>query len=225
MRVRIVSVLLLGLVGGAVLVGLGVWQLQRLAWKEAVLEDIENRIYAVPVEVPANPDPERDRYLPVHVSGQTGPRELKVLVSTHQQGAGFRIITALDTDDGRRLLLDRGFVPDEARTDVRPPTDVTITGNLHWPEERDRFTPDNDPEGNWWYARDVNVMAAELGTEPVMIVSRLETGGDPSIMRLPIDTSHIPNDHLGYAVTWFGLAIVWLGMTLLWLRRIARRNP
>lgn len=222
---RYIAPLLIGLIGAGILISLGIWQVQRLAWKEAILEEIDQRILADPAGIPAVPDAERDQYMPVQVSGTTGARELHFLVSTRQLGPGFRIVTALDTDDGRRVLLDRGFIRTEAKTDDRPPSRLTITGNLHWPDERDRYTPENDPEKNYWYAREVDMMATELDTEPVLVIARLQTGDDTAISPLPVDSSGIPNDHLGYAVTWFGLAACWLGMTALQLWRISRRNP
>ncbi|MDV7145282.1 SURF1 family protein [Tropicimonas sp. TH_r6] len=222
---RYIAPVLIGLIGSAVLISLGVWQVQRLAWKEAILAEIESGILAAPVPVPQSPDPADDQYLPVRVTGQPDPRELHFLVSTRKLGPGFRIITAFETDTGRRLLLDHGFVPTDAKTAPRPPQLLTVTGNLHWPEERDRFTPENDPETNYWYAREVPLLAKELNTEPTLVIAREITPADPSITPLPVDTTGIPNDHLGYAVTWFGLAACWLGMTALQLWRISRRNP
>lgn len=216
--------LFLGLGGAAVLGALGLWQVQRLDWKETLLADLENRLRGVPVALPAAPDPEADRYLPVIATGTTGAEELHVLVSTKDRGAGFRIITAFDLG-GRQVLLDRGFVPDAARNLPRPPVTLTVTGNLHWPDDRDSYTPQNDPDTNYWFARDLGPMAAHLGTEPLLIVARDIAGPDQGIMALPLDTAGIANNHLGYAVQWFGLAIVWLGMTAFLIRRISKRSP
>ena len=212
-----------GLGGAAILAALGLWQLARAEWKDAILSEIEARIAAEPVAVPAAPDPEADRYLPVRATGTTGARELHVLVSQKSLGAGFRIVTAFETEAGRRLLLDRGFVPDEAKEAPRPPQALEVSGNLHWPQERDGFTPDDDVAGNYWFARDVPAMAAALGTEPVLIVARATEPPQDGIRPLPVGTEGIPDNHLGYAVQWFGMAIVWLGMTALLIRRISRR--
>lgn len=212
----------LGLAGAAVLLALGAWQLRRLEWKEGVLAEIEARIAAEPGPLPAEIDPEADRYRPVQVTGETGGRELHVLVSLKGVGAGFRVITAFETDTGRRLLLDRGFVANAAKDASRPPAPLSVTGTLHWPDDRDRFTPQNDPEANYWYARDLPQMAEALSTEPVLIVARATDPGQAGIAPLPVGTDGIPNNHLGYAIQWFGLATVWLGMTALWIRRIAR---
>jgi len=216
--------LVAGLGGAAVLAALGVWQLERLEWKEGVLAEIEARIAAPPGPVPAHPDPESDRYLPVEATGTTGARELHVLVSDRSLGAGFRIITGFETRDGRRLLLDRGFVPTEAKDAARPPADLTVQGNLHWPDERDGFTPENDRAANYWYAREVGVMAEALDTEPVLIVARTTAPPQEGLRPLPVGTEGIPNNHLGYAVQWFGLAVVWLGMTAYFIRRITLRD-
>jgi surfeit locus 1 family protein len=218
---RMVAPLLFGLFGVAILIGLGVWQLQRLAWKEAILAGIAARLDAPPAALPDAPDPERDRYLPVAVSGRFTGEGIDVLASRKQAGAGFRVVAAFETAEGRRILVDRGFVTDDARDRPRAVTDATVTGTLHWPEETDRFTPPPDPAARMWFARDVPAMAAALGTEPVMVVARAPTGD--AIVPLPVDTAGIPNDHLEYAITWFSLAVVWLGMTLLLLWRIRRR--
>lgn len=219
MTKRMIFPLLLGFTGAAVLIALGTWQVQRLGWKADVLAEIDTRINASPVAVPANPDPEADRYLPVTASG-TLSDEIHVLVSTRTEGAGFRIISRLDTMDGRALMVDRGFVKDELKNAERALGEVSVTGNLHWPQEIDSFTPDPDPAANIWFARDVPALAEALGTEPILIIARATSETDASVTPLPVDTSGIPNDHLEYAVTWFGLAAVWIAMTGFLLVRI-----
>ncbi|MFP4238935.1 MAG: SURF1 family protein [Rhodosalinus sp.] len=221
---RFIGPLVIGIAGAAVLIALGVWQVQRLQWKEALLADIEARIAAEPVALPAAPDPRADRYLPVRAEGVIGAEELHVLVSTKTEGAGFRIVTPFETEGGRRLLLDRGFVPDAAKGAERRTGPVAVTGNLHWPDDRSSATPENDPGDNFWFARDLDQMAAALNTEPVLLVVRQEDPPPPGIMPLPVDTSGIPNDHLEYAVTWFGLAAVWVAMSGYLLWRTARRT-
>lgn len=219
---RLIIPLLFGLIGAAILVGLGTWQLQRLSWKEAVLADIASRIGAAPVALPDAPSPETDRYLPVTVPGRFTGEGLEVLASRKQIGPGTRVIAVFETDTGRRVLIDRGFVAEADHAAPRTVTAATVTGNLHWPEETDSFTPPPDPGRNLWFARDVPAMAKALNTEATFIVAREPTGD--GIEPLPVDTSGIPNDHLNYAITWFSLAVVWLGMTALLLWRISRRT-
>lgn len=217
---RLLAPLLIGLAGIAVLVSLGVWQVQRLAWKEGVLADIEARISADPVTLPVLIDPEAQRYLPVRMQGAIGNGALFVLVSVKQRGAGWRVISDFTTLEGRRVLLDRGFVPVANKTAPdRRDEEVSVLGNLHWPDDRNSSTPDNDPTTNTWFARDIAVMAEALGTEPLLVIARDLSPPDPGVSPLPVDTSGIPNDHLHYAITWFSLAAVWLIMTGVWIRR------
>ncbi len=219
---KMILPLLFGLMGAAVLIGLGVWQVQRLQWKEALLAEIEARISTDPVALPANPTPANDRYLPVTATGTASPG-LRVLMSLKHQGAGYRMISVFETE-GRRMLLDRGFLSIEDHSDFSGENDITVTGNLHWPDEVDSFTPEPDQERQIWYARDVPAMAAALGTEPVLIVARRIEPSLYSAVPLPVTTEGVPNDHLGYAITWFSLAMIWLGMTgvILWRIRQGR---
>ena len=214
---RLLFLLTFGLIGTAILVGLGVWQVQRLEWKRALLAAMEARIAAAPVALPANPDPERDRYLAVTVEGTILPGELQVLDSMKQVGPGFRLIAPFRTADGRRILIDRGFVRETRRDAVRALGPATVQGNLLWPQETDSFTPAPDRASNTWFARDVPLMAQALDTEPVMLVAASQT--DPAVTPLPVDTAGVPNDHLQYAITWFSLAAIWAGMTATFLWR------
>lgn len=219
---RLIFPVLLGFGGVAILLALGVWQLQRLSWKEAVLADIDARIVAAPVALPDAPDPVSDRYLPVTVTGALGGQEAHVLVSVKDLGPGYRIITALTTGD-RRVLVDLGYVRETEKDASRMAASLTVTGNLHWPDEVDGWTPAPDP-ANIWFARDVPALAAALGTEPVMIIARDLSGADLNVTPLPVDTAGIPNDHLNYAITWFLLALVWAVMSGFLAVRLARKD-
>jgi surfeit locus 1 family protein len=218
---RLILPLIFGLLGAAVLVGLGVWQMQRLDWKEAILADIDARITAAPVALPAAPDAQADRYLPVTLTGQLQDPAIRVLVSQKQVGAGYRIIRPVQLGE-RRIMVDLGFLPIQSPTPTAPADPVTVTGNLHWPDEIDSYTPAPDLGADIWFARDLPLMADHLGAEPILIVARATSLPDSPLTPLPLDTSGIPNDHLGYAVTWFGLAIVWVVMTGFFLWRIRK---
>ena len=223
---RMILPLLFGLIGAAVLIGLGVWQMQRLAWKEGVLASIEARIGAAPVALPAAPGKDADQYLPVTFEGRFTGEGLDVLVSRKQLGAGYRVIAVVETD-GRRILVDRGFLLQDQRDLARPGPDAgpaRFTGNLLWPEEVDSFTPAPDAKTGLWFARDLPAMAKALNTEAVFVVLSAPTLGETSIDPMAVTTENIPNDHLGYAIQWFGLAAVWLGMTAYLLWRIRRRT-
>lgn len=219
---RMIIPLLIGLLGGAILISLGIWQVNRLAWKQSVLAEIDARIADAPVALPATPDPQADRYLPVTATGRFTGEQIDILVSRKQIGPGVRVVEAFETADGRRILVDRGFVPQDARSVPRLSGPATVEGNLHWPDEVDSYTPPPDATTGLWFARDVPAMAAALNTEPTFIVARRPTGGD--IEPMPVDSSGIPNDHMNYAITWFSLAAVWLGMTAYLLWRIRQRT-
>ncbi|KMK68335.1 hypothetical protein IMCC21224_113216 [Puniceibacterium sp. IMCC21224] len=213
-----ITPLLFGLIGAAILVALGVWQLQRLEWKQGILNQIESRIIGTAAPLPARPDSAVDRYQPVDLTGTILPGEIHVLVSVKQIGPGYRVISPFETA-GRTLLLDRGFIPVEDVGLERRGGPATVRGNLHWPDDRNSSTPDNDVAGNIWFARDIDQMAQVLGAEPLLIISREVSPADLGVTPLPVDTVGIPNDHLQYAITWFSLALVWLVMTAAYLRR------
>lgn len=218
---RILAPLSFGIAGIAVLLWLGTWQLERLQWKRGILADIDARIAAAPMPVPATPDPVQDRYQPVALQGEFMGDTLRVLVSQKQIGAGYRLITALNTDIGP-VLVDRGFVPVAAPMPPLPQGPVQVAGNLHWPDDRNSATPENDVAGNTWFARDVAQMAAQLQTRPLLVVARQINPAEAGVTPLPVDSSAIPNDHLNYAITWYSLAVVWAAMTLYFLWRNRR---
>ena len=221
---RYIVPLIFGLVGTAVLVSLGTWQLRRVEWKEAILADIDARIMAAPTALPDTPDPEADRFLPVRVSGTFGDDEILVLVSVKQVGPGYRVIAPFETTDGRRIMVDRGFIPTEDEAKPRGAVVATLVGNLHWPDEIDGYTPEPDLKRGIWFARDVPAMAKALDTEDVLLILSATSEPEPAALPLPVDSAGIPNDHLGYAIQWFGLAMVWFGMTGFFLWRLSRRR-
>ena len=222
---RLIFPLLLGVAGIAVLCSLGLWQVQRMEWKRGYLAEIEARIAADPVALPLRADPGTDRYLPVFVEGAFTGEALEVLSSHKTGGVGVRVIAVFEAggpEGVRRVLVDRGYLPEAQRSVPRRVTVARVEGNLQWPQDSDRFTPPPDERTGMWYARDVGAMARALGTEPLLIVARAPTGD--GIQPMPVDTSGIPNDHWGYAITWFLLAAVWAGMTAGLLWRMTRRG-
>lgn len=222
---RLIVPLIFGFVGTAILLTFGAWQTRRLVWKQAVLAEIDDRLQAASVALPKTPDPVADRFLSVTASGQITTDELHVLVSVKKVGPGYRVVSAFETE-GRRILLDRGFIFTPLKDAPRPAVQATIIGNLHWPNEVDSYTPDNDLAKNIWFSRDVAAMAKALNTEPVLLIARQTSENTPAVTPLPVDSAGIPNDHLQYAVTWFGLAAVWVIMTLyfLWRQRAPKKG-
>lgn len=221
---RLIFPILLGLVGCAILLALGVWQMQRLAWKETMLARIEARIGGAPADLPAAPEEARDQYAPVLASGHLTGREIHVLVPQAGQSPAFRIIAALDLGT-RRIMADLGTVPETAKTAPRAAGPIRLTGNLHWPDDTTSWTPAPDLAANMWYARPVAAMAEALDTEPTLLVARSHDRPDLGTTPIPVGTSGIPNDHFGYALTWFGLAFVWAIMSAVLIRRTLRKTP
>ena len=220
---RILFPLILGISGVAVLVWLGFWQLDRLAWKEAVLADITDRLTSAPVPLPLAPSEAADEYMAVSMTGTVAGPELHVLASGTQAGTGYRVIRAFDLADGRRVLLDAGLLQLD---DATPSTDfgAKVEGTLIWPDDVNSSTPAPDLAKNIWFGRDVDAMAAALATDPLMVVARTMQPADPRLIPLPVDTAGIKNDHWSYAVTWFGLAFVWAIMTLFLISRTLRQK-
>jgi len=219
---KTIFALALGLSGAAVLIWLGLWQVSRLEWKQTIIANAGAMIAADPVALPATLDPVDDRYRAVTVSGSFTGEEAHVLTSTRERGPGYLVIATYVTEDGRRILIDRGFVAETEKATPRPPRAVGVTGNLNWPDDVTSSTPPYDTARAIWYGRDVAGMAALLLTDPVLIIARTDTGD--AITSHPVTTAGFRNDHFEYAVTWFLLAAVWLGMTGFLLWRIRMRT-
>ena len=220
MTKRMIAPIIFGIVGIVILVSLGNWQMRRLAWKEAILAELETRLTAPAVPLPEAPNRARDMYLHVVVTGEMGADEVHVLSSSPEVGPGYRIIAPFTLEDGRKILVDRGNIPEGRKQAARPLENGRLEGNLLWMQEPPTFPPDLDK--NIWFNRDPEALAEALGTEPVLLVlsqTTLSTGPYPGAVGV-----NIPNSHLGYAVTWYGFALVWLGMTLYLLFRIKRKT-
>ena len=218
---RILALSAFGALGAALLVALGIWQVQRLAWKQGVLADISARIAAPPAALPARPDRDAHRYMPVALSGAFGDAALRVLVSRKGSGAGYRLVSPFDAA-GRRVLVDRGYIRADAALPAPPAGAAEVAGNLHWPDDRTAATPRNDPAGNLWFARDVAEMARALDAEPVLVVARSVAPAESGLSPIPVGVEGIPNNHLQYAVTWFSLAAIWIAMTAWFVLRSRR---
>ncbi|MCC5957906.1 MAG: SURF1 family protein [Rhodobacteraceae bacterium] len=214
-----------GLIGTAILVNLGMWQLSRADEKAALIAEMESRIFQPPVPLPDAPDPEQDRYLPVDVTGRFTADHSFAMAAQRAQGPGFHLISVLQTDSGRRIMVDRGYLPEAARAGlVFESDDVTLAGNLHWPRDANAYTPEFDAGRNLFFARDVGQMAALLDAEEMLVVLRRTSETTPPATPVPVYEVRLPDNHLGYAVQWFLMAIAWLGMTVFFLWRITRQR-
>lgn len=218
---RILFLLTIGLGGFATLIWLGVWQLQRLEWKETMLADIDARIAAAATELPLAPQKDIDNYMPVAFTGTPTDTELRVLSSGTDAGTGYRVISAWGVGD-RRILVDMGIMP-LAVTNTGPHlVTQTVQGNMLWPDDAADKSP--APEGDLWFARDASAMAEVLGTEPFMVVLRASDNPDPRLIPVPVNKSGISNNHMEYAITWFLLAVVWAAMSAFFFYRTSKKE-
>jgi surfeit locus 1 family protein len=213
---------IIGIVGVAILMNLGFWQLRRMEEKRVYLDAIEARIDNAPIALPLVPMEQPHKFQAVLAEGRFTGEFIEVLAGQKGASPGVLIVEAFALEGGRRIMVQRGFIEDTARATPRTATEAQVQGHLHWPQDSNNFTPPPDERTGLWFARDVPAMAARLGTEPTLIVASGPTGD--AITPLPVDTSGIPNDHWAYAIQWFLLAATWAGMTVFLLWRISRRT-
>lgn len=200
------------------LLGLGVWQLQRLEWKEDLIARIEARLDQAPIALPEAFSEAADlTYMPVAVEGRyLHERELYWGSRLRDGELGFHVVTPFELTDGRQVLIDRGWVPRD-RKDPETRREGLIEGCQRiegllrkggW-SGFPGFAPANDPDANLWLWPDLDAMAAAAG------LSRPVTGAyiDAAAGQHPGDFPEggrtrvaFKNDHLSYAITWFGLA-------------------
>ena len=220
---KILFPLILGVAGCGVLISLGLWQVERLAWKEDVLVGINARLAAAPAPLTTEVSESTNEYTRVTVSGTPTGEELHVLVSGTEAGTGYRVISKMQTPLGA-VLVDQGLLALENKAAAPLIAPMEITGTLIWPDDQNSSTPDPDIAANIWFARNVDTMSEALDTLPLMIVSTTSTPADPRLTALPVNTATIKNDHFEYAVTWFLLALVWAIMSFYLILRTTRQK-
>lgn len=222
------------------LIGLGTWQLRRLAWKETLIRTIAERTTAPPVPLPPESDwpslrPEDYAYRHVALTG-TFDHAHEVHVFRPLQnargpahGIGDLILTPLRLGSGAAVIVNRGFVPADrldpstrAAGQVSGP--VTVTGLMREPESRNAFTPADDPAKRQWFTRDPAAIAAAEHIEraaPFTIDADASSvpGGLPQGGETVLD---FPNSHLSYAMTWFGLAAGLAGVSVVYATKMYR---
>lgn len=224
---------LFALIGLAILVSLGAWQVQRLSWKEALIARVEAGTRAAPIPAPA-PDAwagldfESMEYRPVTASGRFRHGDEAhvhaVLGSPRGRfgGVGYWVLTPFVTEAGWTVIVNRGFVPDRAKDpqtrvggQVEGP--VTLTGLLRRPDERSFATPEDDIARNVWFARDPAAIGRARGLDagglaPYFIDAAFDLSLPDGLPQGGETILAFPNNHLQYAVTWFGLAAALAGV-------------
>lgn len=222
----------------AILLSLGTWQVQRLQWKSALLQSIDARVAMPPAPLA---DIERRwtetkdvDYWPAEALGRFEHAGEQHFFATHKGHAGYYVYTPLRLADQRIIFVNRGFVPfDRKDASTRQSGQVADTvmvvglARNRLNEKPSWVVPDNDLAGNIYYWKDLDAMAQQLGFDPVdeVLPFFIDAGGAPNPGGLPVGAVTIidlPNNHLQYAITWFGLAAALAGVFGFWLLRTSR---
>jgi len=228
----------------AILIGLGIWQIERKAWKEGLIAAVTSRVDAPPEALPPASawsaiDEASDEYGRVTFSGEFDHKDEALVFASatgfrpdvDNAGPGYWVFTPARLADGSVVMVNRGFVPSGKQDPKSRPAGqvsgpVEIMGAMRWPDERHWFTPGDDPAHNLWFTRDPASIAAAKGLGPVApFYVEQETPAPPGGLPLPGKLVVIlPDNHLQYALTWFGLAAVLAGVVASWLLSSAGEN-
>jgi surfeit locus 1 family protein len=215
---RLATLTLIAIAGVAGFIALGMWQLHRLAWKEALISRVDARIHAEPVAAPPaaqwrSIDAAKSEYLNVRVHGQYLQGRETLVQAVTVRGAGFWVITPLQTDAGYTVLINRGFVGPQYKTAhvsaAERPT--TVTGLLRISETGRSFLRSNDPGNGRWYSRNVVAISGSRGLSnfaPYFIDAAASEAPTPGTPEGGLTVVRFRNQHLQYALTWFALALM-----------------
>ncbi|MCK9908588.1 SURF1 family protein [Microbacteriaceae bacterium K1510] len=241
-RGGIVSATVFALVCLAILIGLGVWQLERKVWKENLIASLTERLAKSPQDLPPREEWPRQTADTDEFKRVTFPAEFiageEALVYAAGsalrkdiKGPGYFVFAPARLAGGSIVIVNRGFVPLDrkevaTRAEGMPQGLIDIVGVLRWPESRGMFTPADDVKANVWYLRDTKTMAEAKKwnvAAPFYIDQEapVPSGGLPLPGKLEV---HLPDNHLQYAITWFGLALALVGVYIFWLVARLRRR-
>lgn len=218
----------------AVFVSLGIWQIERRDWKLGLIERVEARIRAAPSPPPGREEwPEisdaRDGYRRVRLDGAFEPVTPTLVTAATEHGSGYWALAPYRTRDGFVVLVNRGFVPQgrPAADFTPPPGPASVTGLLRLTEPGGAFLRSNDPKADRWHSRDVAAIAEKRGLIDVAPYF-VDADATPNPGGFPIGGLTViafRNNHLVYALTWFGLAAMVLGGAAIFVRHEWRLFP
>jgi surfeit locus 1 family protein len=199
-----------------VMIGLSIWQVQRLSWKEGLIAERTARTTAAPVDLPpAGTDLTTLEFRRVSVTGTFDHAHEFYLAARSQNGnVGYWIGTPLKTEKGEIVLINRGWVPEEkklpaVRAEGQVAGTVTLNGVIRLPQVKGYFQPENEPGKNVWFYIDPAQMAGAASL-PMRTDLYLDADLSPNPGGFPIGGQtriNLPNDHLQYAITWALLAL------------------
>jgi surfeit locus 1 family protein len=223
-RPRLVPTLFVG-AALVILLGLGTWQVERLAWKTNLINTISARMKAEPRPLVGPDFGPVEEYERVRVQGEfRHDREIHLLARSLEGELGYHIVTPLADADGGTVLIDRGFVPQDKRDpatrlggQVQGP--VTITGLARLPRKPGLAfaLPDNRPAENMWIWLDLPRIGEVVGTPLAPFVIDADAAPNPGGLPVGGQTRlEVPNDHLQYAITWYALAVALVVMFIVY---------
>ena len=211
-------------------ISLGTWQVERKTWKEGLIATLDERLAAQPIPLPLPAqwdalDPERDEFRRVTLDAPLAPGEEALVYTSGSafrsdvSGPGYWVFTPVRLPGAGVVIVNRGFVPEGRQDPSSRPGGVTagpLVGVLRWPETPGWFAPNAEPGRNLWFVRDHLAIATEKGWggrdrggEVAPFYIDLESPQPPGGLPRPGPlTVKLRNDHLQYAITWFGLAAV-----------------
>jgi surfeit locus 1 family protein len=218
-RPAAVVVIMMTVILTGLLLALGTWQVKRLSWKLDLIQQVEERAHAAPVDAPAPSqwasltNPADYEYRRVRVAGIFRHQDEVQVYTVSDLGPGYWVLTPLQRDDGSLVIVNRGFVPGDkrdpsTRLEGELPARVEIVGLMRAPETGGLFLRTNDPQNNRWYSRNIAQIAdaKSLGAVAPFYV---DADATPNPGGLPIGGKTMlvfPNNHLSYAITWYVLA-------------------
>jgi surfeit locus 1 family protein len=236
----LIAALIVTIAALAILLGLGTWQLQRLTEKEQIIAKLDQRLSAPPIPLPSRDawsglERERDEFRRVTFPAEFLTDQEAPVYSPGSafrpdvSGPGYWVFTPARLLGGSVIVVNRGFVP-EARRDPGSRAEgqvkgvVDMVGVLRWPEPRGSFMPADKPDQNQWFVRDHLAMAEARGWGPVApffvdLEAPVPPGGLPKPGKLQ---ARLPNNHLQYAITWYGLAGALVLVFGFWMRQRLR---
>jgi surfeit locus 1 family protein len=222
MKPRIWPILVASGLGLALLLWLGSWQLQRLAWKNALIADYDKAITSEPIALDVALAKflagQRIDGMKVKATGKFAPREPLRLLASTPAGPAWELIHGFELTSGSAVLVNRGKINHGQNFPAPTGATVDIIGHIVWHDEgQGRFDVENNPIANEWYWWDVVAMANQFSAThlyPNYVVVNL-VAASPGTEGLYVEApkANLRNNHLGYAITWFGLAAVLVVMT------------
>ena len=206
------------------LLALGIWQVQRRAWKLDLIARVEARIHAAPIAPPAfDRDPAALEYTRVRLTGRFVGGSPTLVQAVTDYGGGFWAMQPLRTAAGT-ILVNRGFVP-AGQAAPAPAGEVSLVGLIRLSEPGGGFLRANDPAAGRWYSRDVAAIAAARGIAPVApwFVDAAASAGS-AYPKGGLTVVRFRNNHLVYALTWFTLAAMVAGAMTMLIRGERRKG-